>query len=184
MFRSTAHRSAEILAASVLTFALAAPVGAEVYKWTDAQGVVHYSNVAPRDMSSAERVPENRLSIVALPKPTAEEIRALNERLQNRRINQLEEALREARRAPTVAYAQPAESSGVYYPAGGWVGSTGHQPPLGEVIIDRDLDANGNSRHTNIRFIPRYEIRPGPGGIGAQAVPPAPPPKRGREGWR
>ena len=175
MLRSTARRSAEILAASVLTFALAAPVGAEVYKWTDAQGVVHYSNVTPRDMSSAERVSENRLSVVELPKPTAEEVRALNERLQNRRIHQLEEALREARSAPTVAYAPPAEGSGVYYPASGWLGGTANQTPLGEVIIDRDLDANGNSRHTNIRFIPRYEVRPGPGGIGAQAVPVAPP---------
>ncbi|HLU76532.1 MAG TPA: DUF4124 domain-containing protein [Burkholderiales bacterium] len=179
MFRSTVHRSAGVFAASVLTFAVAAPVGAEVYKWTDAQGVVHYSNVAPRDVRSAERVPENRLSIVTLPKPSAEEVRALNERLQNRRINQLEEALRAARRSSDVAYA-PAEGSGVYYPASGWIG--GHaEPPLGEVIIDRDLDADGNSRRTNIRFIPRYVIKPGPGGIGGQAVAPPAPPKRARE---
>lgn len=178
MCRSTVRRS--VVAASVLTFTLAAPVGAEVYKWTDARGVVHYSNVQPRDVSAVERV-ENQLSVVALPKPSAEDVRALNERLQNRRVQQLEEALRQARSSPTMAYAPPAEGGAVYYPGNGLIGTTANQTPIGEVVIDRDLDANGNSRHTSIQFIPRYEVRPGPGGIGAQAVPPQPPKRRFRE---
>lgn len=185
MFSSTAHTNVLTLAASLLTFALAAPVGAEVYKWTDARGVVHYSNVQPRNAASAERISEDQLSVVALPKPSAEQVRALNERLQNRRINQLEDALRAARSQPTVAYAPSSGAEPVYYAAGGgYVDTPISQTPIGEVIIDRDLDANGNSRNTSIRLIPRYEVRPGPGGIGAQAVPIQPPPRRFREARR
>lgn len=158
---------ASLLVVSVLSFAFAAPVSAEIYKWTDTRGVVHYTNTRPANQS-VELVRENQLSIVAPLKPSAEEVRALNERLLNRRINRLEEELRAQRSAPTVAYAPPADS-GVYYPGGGFFGSS--DAPLGEIVIDRDLDTNGRSRNTSIQFIPRYEVRQGPYGVGAQAVP-------------
>ncbi len=159
---------ASLLVVSVLSFAFAAPVSAEIYKWTDTRGVVHYTNTRPANQS-VELVRENQLSIVAPLKPSAEEVRALNERLLNRRISRLEEALRAQRGAPTVAYAPPADS-GVYYPSGGgFYGPS--DAPLGEVVIDRDLERNGRSSNTSIQFIPRYEVRPGPYGVGAQAVP-------------
>ena len=168
MHHQPARIPAALLVASVLSFAFAAPVSAEIYKWTDTRGVVHYTNTRPANQA-AELVRENQLSIVAPLKPSAEEVRALNDRLLNQRISRLEEELRAQRSAPAVAYAPPADS-GVYYPSGGgFYGPS--DPPLGEVIIDRDLDRNGRSRNTSIQFIPRYEVRPGPYGVGAQAVP-------------
>lgn len=170
MRNEPARSSVALLVASVLSFAFAAPASAEIYKWTDARGGVHYSDKRPADNRAAERVQENQLSVVALLKPSVEEVRALNDRLLNRRIQRLEDELSARRSGPSVAYTSTPESSGVYYPAGGgFYGST--EPPLGEVIIDRDLDANGRSRNTSIQFIPRYEVRPGPYGVGAQAVP-------------
>lgn len=171
MLRST-RSITTLLTASVLAFAFAAPAGAEVYKWTDARGVVHYTNVRPPANQAAKRVAENQLSVIALPKPSAEEVRALNERLLNRRIDQLEQALRERRGAPSMAYAPP-PAYDTYYPGGGYFYPP-EQAPLGEIVIDRetpDASAPGSNRRTNIQFIPRYEVRPGPYGVGAQAVP-------------
>ncbi len=173
-----ARSTTTLLTASVLAFAFAAPAGAEVYKWTDARGVVHYTNVRPPANQAAKRVAENQLSIVALPKPSAEEVRALNERLRDRRIDQLEQALRERRAAGAVAYAPP-PAYDTYYPGGGYFYPP-EQAPLGEIAIDRETaapDGSTVSRRTNIQFIPRYEVRPGPYGVGAQAVPVQPRPR-------
>ena len=170
MHNQFARTPAALLVASVLSFAFAAPVSAEIYKWTDTSGVVHYTNTRPSSSQPVELVRENRLSIVAPLKPSAEEVRALNDRLLDRRISRLEEELRAQRSGPAVAYAPPADLSGVYYPGGGgFYGPS--DAPLGEIVIDRDLDQRGRSRNTSIQFIPRYEVRPGPYGVGAQAVP-------------
>lgn len=157
-------------AVSVLSLGFAASAGAEIYKWTDERGVVHYSNSRPAAVQKIERVSDDRLSVVEMRKPSAEEVRALNERLTNRRIRQLEEALYAARQAPAIAYASPAESAPVYYPAGGYYWGSAH-PPVGEILIDRNLDKRGRSRHTRIQLLPRYRIGPGPYGIGGQAIP-------------
>jgi len=177
MLNIDVRNSVAMLCAGAFAMTLAAPATAEIYKWTDAQGVVHYTNQQPPSGHSVQRVRQDQLSVVALPKPSAEEVRALNERLLHRRIDRLEDELRAQRSAPSIAYAPGASAEPIYYPGGGgYFGEVG--PPLGEVIIDRDLDENGRSRHTNIRYIPRYEIRPGPYGVGAQAVPVSPPERR------
>ena len=139
MHNQFARTPAALLVASVLSFAFAAPVSAEIYKWTDTSGVVHYTNTRPSSSQPVKLVRENRLSIVAPLRPSAEEVRALNDRLADRRISRLEEELRAQRSGPAVAYAPPADLSGVYYPGGGgFYGPS--DAPLGEIVIDAGND--------------------------------------------
>lgn len=185
-----------VFGASVLAFGFAAPAGAQIYKWTDAAGGVHYSNLTPPKGTAVQRVPTDQLSVVPLPKPSAEEVQALNERLQDRRVQRLEDELRARRMAPEIDQTDLA-SYPVYPITGGFYDDFGAFPPLGEIIIDRDggrgVDGwrgrragdRGDRRHwrgrghshTSIQFIPRYEVRPGPFGIGAQTVPVRPTPR-------
>ena len=109
---------------------------APVYKWTDPNGVVNYSNKAP-PTRHAERLSQDRLSVVSMRKVSENEVRAMNQRLENRRINELENELAQSRAIAEASYQPSAEQAIVYYPGSGYLpdrqssfyrGSVGSRP--------------------------------------------------------
>lgn len=92
-----------------------------IYKWTDQNGVVNYSNKTPPQTRRAEQISHDRLSVISMYKVSPDEVRALNQRLENRRINALEDELAQSRALAEARY-QPAEEQQIgYYPGGGYL---------------------------------------------------------------
>jgi hypothetical protein len=126
-----------LLAGCGLCFCAAAVAAdASIYKWTDLNGIVNYSNKAP-PTQHADRLSQDKLSVVAMRKVSDNEVRAMNQRLENRRINELENELAQSRAIAEARYEPSAEQAIVYYPGTGYLpdrqssyyqGSVGSRP--------------------------------------------------------
>ncbi|HKO87923.1 MAG TPA: DUF4124 domain-containing protein [Burkholderiales bacterium] len=106
---SVAHaRTAAWLMAGALGFLAAPTANAQIYKWVDAQGVVNYSNYPPANMRGARVVTEEKVSTVSTSGISAEELRALEERI----------AARQAQNAADSGAYQPSSyrEGRTYYP--------------------------------------------------------------------
>ena len=175
-FGFDARVKAGMIAGGLLAAAFAGPAGAEIYRWVDAAGVVNYSNVKP-DVKS-EVVPD-RLIVVKTVKPSAEEIRALDERLAERRA-QAQQAEASAARypAPIIVSGSTGSAPGYYAVGGGIAHSTGFDLGIPEDKITTTSTTNTPDGQVTTEWVqrhPHYELRPGIGGVGGQIVPlPAP----------
>jgi Domain of unknown function (DUF4124) len=110
-------RAPILFLAALLAPLAAAPAHAEIYKWVDDQGVVHYSNSRPADASrKAEVLVEDKISTY---QSNAAELRAQADaaartRADNlaRRVDYLERELAAQRQATQYAYAPEAAQPG------------------------------------------------------------------------
>ena len=95
-----------LVAPLACTFALLAPPAAEaeLYRWVDDRGVVNYSNIRPEGVKKVAQLEEDsRVSTV--PGVSADEAARLRQRELEARIEQLEQALYDARARSAVAVA-------------------------------------------------------------------------------
>jgi len=166
-----------MLAAALLTAFISPIASAEIYRWTDADGVVNYSNTKPEGVK-AQLVQEGQISVNTLPKTAPEDVRALNDRLTNRRIQQLESELAAERQRAPVVVTEPEVGYGggsTYYPTN-FGGGFGAGRPENTLI---HTSTSGDNRTTTIQRYPTQELRPGIAGVGGQIVPVTPPPTPG-----
>jgi hypothetical protein len=90
---------------------------AQVYKWTDENGVVNYGDKPPASRKSAKPLPDNGGTVSVVPGISKDEMQQIRERDMQRRVQQLEQEvddLRARSRDAAVPYSVPAE---VYVPA-------------------------------------------------------------------
>ena len=153
LMKSTTRSLAWTALAALL---LCTPAQAEMYKWIDEDGVMNYSNRRPNH-AQVEEVDLRPINVAHWPKPSNEEVRAMNERLQDRRVLQLEAELAAQRTRPSAPASVPDDSPyyGVDYGYGYGYADDGGRPH------------RRHHRHDG----PRYVVGPGPYGIGAQAIP-------------
>lgn len=130
------HKFAKLLCAAALFASGAAQ--AQVYKWTDAEGKLHYSDTPPP--SNKAQTVDDKVSVVPAQSPSPQAVEAMEQRMERREKEAEEE--REAIRARESAAAPPPEEP---YRA---ADAPYYYPPY------YDIDENDRERR------PRPKVRP------------------------
>ena len=115
------HPVSIALVAATLTIAPPAAMS-EIYKWTEADGSVHYGNAAPAKAKNARLVGKDSGTVSVVPGMSKEEKDRLREREDQLRLQRLEREVEELRaREQSREYAQPeVVYTEVYVPAYGY----------------------------------------------------------------
>lgn len=96
---------ARILAA-LAAVALAAPAGAQLYKWVDDKGVTNYGSSPPANARNVQKVDESNPRVSTVPGLKPEEVQAGENRALQHKVDQLERDLEAQRRATADAQAR------------------------------------------------------------------------------
>jgi hypothetical protein len=160
MESAMSHKFAIVVQAAILLLSGAAQ--AEIYKWTDAEGKVHYSNSRPPG-DQAQAVSEDKLSVIPMQSTSPQTLKSMEDRMERREKDLIQERAIAAQIPAEPQTQEPyryADSPyDPYYPYG----------------LRNPYPDKKSRRHKD-----QPQVGPGPYGIGGQYVPPAPKPTRGR----
>ena len=104
MNRLALARILATLAAAVL----AAPAGAELYKWVDDKGVTNYGSTPPANARNIQKLDDSNPRVSTVPGLKPEEVQAGENRALQQKVDQLERDLEAQRRATADAQARAA----------------------------------------------------------------------------
>ncbi|MGH8703757.1 MAG: DUF4124 domain-containing protein [Burkholderiales bacterium] len=136
---------------------LAAPAGAELYKWVDEKGVTNYGSTPPANARNIQKMDESSPRVSTVPGLKPEEIQAGEKRALEQKVDQLERDLEAQRRATADAQARAATDAQ-------W-----RERCLADRRIDCDDPSRGQPDYDPGVVYPYYPPRP---------VPPRPRPPR------
>lgn len=161
---------------------------AEIYKWKDEKGVVHYSNTPPPQGTDASVLDENKGKVSVVPAYKAPDGAATsgNDAALQDRVRRLERQLELERQSQAVAPQSEADAYARWRadclaqrrtdcddPNAAAIPVYGYPPPT---VVRPPPSRPGRPNAPGSGAPPGYTVGPGPGGIGGQYVPDPPRP--------
>ena len=162
-----------LVAGSLLLAAPALAQESRIYKWRDANGVVHYSNTPPPKGTDATVLDQSKSKVSVVPAIQAPPDAAGNERQIQNRVQRLERELEDERRSQAAEECLKQRRLDCDDPAAVPVEVYGYPaPPVVRPPIARPPKPPASTAP------PGYIVGPGPAGIGGQYVPAPPRPQQ------
>jgi len=143
--------------ATLAAAVLAAPAGAELYKWVDEKGVTNYGSAPPANARNIQKLDDSNPRVSTVPGLKPEEVQAGENRALQQKVDSLERDLEAQRRATADAQARAA------------VDAQWRERCLADRRIDCDDPSRGQLDYDPGVVYPYYPPRP---------IPPRPRPPR------